>query len=798
MAKEPIAKVFDRPRVGARRYSRSPNDTTPPNAPVVGIPVAPSSDKVTVTWTYGVDAQTGISVALVELRPATDTPWTSGGTQVIVSYPTATYTFEGLIGGTGYDVRVANRDGATPSNTSAYSEIKTIITSPTAAQLAPGNIAITSSALSVTEGASFSVTVTRSGAGLLAPTVEADYVFDTFVDGTPTPSSGTLQWAGASTGARTVPATAGFVAASRNGRFRITAVRALSGTLSPTLGLSTVQVTILDNAPTGPVLQVGAGKPFTTIAAAVAAVQPGQTIEVYNGTYDEAFVTPHAGTQQQPITFKAAAGQTAVFMTGALTNAGKSGVVHLNHQWWIAGEGIQITGKSNGTTAQWTSQAALNPERGVLIRASNTQVKFKARNFKQEWFLCPDIGGATLTRVRVNGADCDISGTLDQGPPDNFDASDGWAEWLPNGPPQTLTFWLTEYSVFKRGGHACTGVTADDYLIHHCLYNNDWSATFPDNYSPGLTGYGQKCIDTNGNRGTMEDCVFLHPGQQVDAPSTQTSIDGTHILRQRRLFVLEGIGSVGCSGLEYNTLRGPGPSQIYLCHSTVWKMTGTGLGIDDSNAFVGLHGPWYIKNCIFAQCSLNPHFQKEGFPIYMEYRSTRGVPWTQKLFIDSCCFSSNQQIQIHDIDGKVGTVKGTLSQLMAAYPVNFKNCIVVDPDFVNAASPTSSDPVTALAQARANFLPRAAALLGTAVPLTQVTVGSNGGNTVTVSDGEWFRDNYGWSHLEGDDVYFQGVGTRKVTARNGNVLTLNSGISVGVGSGVYLGTTGTPNIGAVI
>ncbi|TNE68775.1 MAG: hypothetical protein EP344_00975 [Bacteroidetes bacterium] len=68
------------------------------------------------------------------------------------------------------------------------------------------------------------------------------------------------------------------------------------------------------------ILPVGPGQPYPTLPAAVAAVQPGDTIEIHAGTYNGGlFFSNLKGTPAQWITIRAAAGETVVFQGG--TNA---------------------------------------------------------------------------------------------------------------------------------------------------------------------------------------------------------------------------------------------------------------------------------------------------------------------------------------------------------------------------------------------------------------------------------------------------------------------------------------------
>ena len=242
MAKAVIAKTFARAVVGGRRYSRGPTDVIVPTVPVLADPVT-GDTVIDIAWTHGVDAETGIKETLIEIRPDGGSLWT----QAIVAYPLSAYRFTGLTASTLYDIRVANRDNA--GNVSSYSAIKTVATTGSSANLEPGVISIAVPSITAVEGQSIRVDVTRTGSGASSPVVEADWQYTGFSEGTPSPANGTLQWASGENGSQFTAGTAGLVSDQRIGTFRIAAVRALSGTIQPTLGASQISVTIRE-APT--------------------------------------------------------------------------------------------------------------------------------------------------------------------------------------------------------------------------------------------------------------------------------------------------------------------------------------------------------------------------------------------------------------------------------------------------------------------------------------------------------------------------------------------------------------------
>lgn len=244
MAKDAIAQAFKRSVIGGRRYSRAPTDTTAPEiAPVLSTPIT-TDTTISVAWTNGADSQTGIKDTSLEYRVHGTTDWTVILVTYVAGSPIgSSYTLTGLSAGTAYDIRIANRDNAATPNYSAYAST-TVSTTGSNPALEPGLISIAVPSASVLEGGQLQVTVQRTGSGASAPTVEADWNLTGFSGNVPTPSNGTLSWT--ADGLQTVQATAPAVTADRTGTLNITAVRALSGSIQPSLGTSQIPITIRD------------------------------------------------------------------------------------------------------------------------------------------------------------------------------------------------------------------------------------------------------------------------------------------------------------------------------------------------------------------------------------------------------------------------------------------------------------------------------------------------------------------------------------------------------------------------
>lgn len=524
------------------------------------------------------------------------------------------------------------------------------------------------------------------------------------------------------------------------------------------------------------------------LTAAMAAAIAGQTIRMRTATYTVGIQTGHAGTAAQLITLEADAGQSPV-ITGSLVVQSNAASVHVLHPYWVIGGGILLQGTNPGTQSGHGSAGL--PDRGVIIRASNVQIKFNQLNTKFEWILIPP--GVTTTRIRYSDMICDVSGALKSEVLDSAgqiqDTADGTATW---SDVSLASYHLIENSKFSRGGHSAAIFLCNNGRITNCVFDGNWTPQYG-----GV--YGQKGIDNYCIRSVIEDTIMMGAGQQFDNPSTSTTVQYAKNGLIRRSFILGTVAFPVVYGLGYNVFKWPGPANSRCAHTVIWNITNSAIQIGETIGSSGEEfpaGPYKFKNCIFANCATTAGSRV----LWLDFAASKngGGAWTTRFFFEKCVFTSNQNVRIFDIEGGTNIVD-TIQNLMTNFPANFKNCTIGSPSFVNAAAPsTAGNATTMVNQARANFLAQAVSCQGTAAPLA-VTVGSvTGSTTVTVDDALWFDAGMGWSHIPGDTIYFASVGSRQITAITGNVLTLNAPISVGNGVGVFLGSSATPNIGAVL
>lgn len=238
--KVPRAQTFERDaEADGYCYSRPPDDQEAPSVPV--LTATPSGDTIVVSWTPSFDALS--SILDYQLERSMD--GVSGWAQIDSPGPSELQYIDSVGNNQTRHYRIRARDNAPTPNVSAYSNVDDATTPPSAAQLQPGIISLTSGNINVVEGAGFQITAERSGAGSSAPGVLVDFEVSGLSPAA-SPATGTLTWSGTAQGQRSANIVAPMVSASDSGTIRILNARAQSGTLSPSIGVSTANITVQD------------------------------------------------------------------------------------------------------------------------------------------------------------------------------------------------------------------------------------------------------------------------------------------------------------------------------------------------------------------------------------------------------------------------------------------------------------------------------------------------------------------------------------------------------------------------
>ncbi|HEV8712663.1 MAG TPA: right-handed parallel beta-helix repeat-containing protein, partial [Candidatus Binatia bacterium] len=207
--------------------------------------------------------------------------------------------------------------------------------------------------------------------------------------------------------------------------------------------------------------------PFGSIAAAMAVAQPGDTISVRAGTYNEAVITQRAGTATLPITLRAVPGAGPVLVT-AFGRAVQ--ILHPN----IVLEGLVLDG-------QYGDRSVLDVDVGPFT-IRNSEIRRSSRD-------CVEL--ANSQSVTIGG--CRIHHCL------NWTAGRVDAHGITGSQVQDLVVQNTEIYAFTGDAiqfdpaRACPGW--DNILIQGC---NFWLAPLPssENGVPAGEVPGENAIDT--------------------------------------------------------------------------------------------------------------------------------------------------------------------------------------------------------------------------------------------------------------------------------------------------------------
>lgn len=237
-----LPQTFPAPIIAGHRHTR-PVDTTPPGVPqwpLTSSPV-PGANSIGLLWINGQDADSGIKDTQVEWSLAGSGIWHIEPLVLYALGQGVSYVIPNLSSSTSYSVRVANHNFA--GILSGYSAIQTLSTLPSVSDLAPGTIALVSSNITLQSGKPFSLAVNRTGGGITSPIVEIQYAFSG--SSLPSPANNVVQWPAGFNGIQPITGTAPVVSGSTTISLNIVSVRALSGNIAPSLGLSQANVTII-------------------------------------------------------------------------------------------------------------------------------------------------------------------------------------------------------------------------------------------------------------------------------------------------------------------------------------------------------------------------------------------------------------------------------------------------------------------------------------------------------------------------------------------------------------------------
>ncbi|PYU48200.1 MAG: hypothetical protein DMG53_07075 [Acidobacteria bacterium] len=281
-----------------------------------------STSQINLSWT----ASTGATNYIV-LRSTT-----SGGpyAQVASSVTSSSYSHTGLTASTTfyYVVQAAEAGGTSANSTQASATTQvpsvSVTISPIFVTVAP----------SATE--QFSDTVTGSN------NTAVTWAVNGVTGGNST--FGTVSTSGLYAAPATVPNPA---TATVTAVLQADPTKAASATVTISNGLAFYVSTTGNDANSG-----SSGSPWRTIQQAANAAQPGDTIYVYGGTYNEAVTINVSGNSSAGyITFRSYPGQTAIVDGTGVPVNGQTGLINIQNQNYLVVSGFEIRNYSTSSTA---------------------------------------------------------------------------------------------------------------------------------------------------------------------------------------------------------------------------------------------------------------------------------------------------------------------------------------------------------------------------------------------------------------------------------------------------------------
>lgn len=514
--------------------------------------------------------------------------------------------------------------------------------------------------------------------------------------------------------------------------------------------------------------------PLRTIGRAFALANPDDTVMVRSGTYAENLTTTRNGTAAQKITVKAYPGDVSPRVVPIANQS------HLRqqHPFWVIGEGIHFDGTNPGIDGvPPTGQ----PNPGVLISASDSEFRGKVTDSN---LINLDFTNG-IARIRIKDAHLQHSGAYNNGQPKDV----GQSLNKPEG--GTITDFLIEDTFIGEGGHAGFQIkNITNLSMIRMMARNDH----------GKYVFGT--MENKGNRaGSLNTCTNIRvrdflaqeTRQASDVPTTQmVKFSGQSLSCSGAYFLDSSSGGVAFDCLS-NADNPGGYRDEYFDHITVYKQSAEAMFRNDNNGDDA--GPIRLRNIVLKD--LQNGGSGRAFDIH--YSSLRPPPDNDPLHLFhlfGCISDVDYQIRFRDVGGPEPDETFLLSQAAGLHPGSYGNIFIEEPGFPSLALPTSTVPSEALATAATNFKALSANAVTGCLPLTTTTSAVTASQTVPVAEARWFRDNMGWAHLTGDQIYIEGFGAVNILSIAGNTLTVTAAVTCANGAKIWRGASATPRMGA--
>lgn len=493
-----------------------------------------------------------------------------------------------------------------------------------------------------------------------------------------------------------------------------------------------------------------ASRPWKTIAKANATLQPGDTVYLRGGTYNDDPIRPsRSGTSSAPIRYVAYQGERPVLTSGK--KDGLAPAIDLTGRSYIVIDGVHVDGQRAWPNARVKHFAEFSNTSYSVIQNSHFQ-------YANGWHGVRMVEGSHHNRFLNNYVD--YVGTWDDGT--GQDSGDVFQ--IKGGAHHNLVAG----NVFRRGAHNLMQIRANYNVVRDNVFDNDWSDVLG-------AGKGGRNLTLGGTRNLFENNVVRKSSEAIDEPDNagMKTEGASNIVRRNFIFSNrhEGITSEAYGGMlriENN--------RIY--HNTFYDNGGPAWGVWLYPSGELIRGNVFKNNIVYGNRRIGGadlHFRLEGNPSGLMGNS---------LVERNLIATKSPGDAIIEIRGGGGNV--SVARAEKDFPENFRGNIEAVPIFV---SPNPSSPEDfALADGSPG--------IDEAAPLTY-TANAGSGKVVALEDASYFTD--GFEIWEGDRIQIGGSAPVRIVKVDygANTVTLASEIQWEKGAPVTLEYHGkAPDIGA--
>lgn len=497
----------------------------------------------------------------------------------------------------------------------------------------------------------------------------------------------------------------------------------------------------------------GSSKAFKNVSAAAIAAEAGQTVILRGGEYREALAPKNSGAEGKYITFKAQAGEDAVF-----TGKDLSPALVLDGRSYVAIEGLKFV-----RVRRW------------MLACKTHHCVLKGNTFSQAL----DEGGSAKTGLFFEEATYNrvVDNIIDDTTQDNLALIKSDRN-------------LIEGNVFTKAKHVLWTVKGGNYNVIRRNYLHNQIQKIGEVYDCAHVGSEHQFTQENCTKHNLVEWnVFAHTASSGDhSPYAGIQYAAQEGLIRRNVFY-------DCIGPALDLTLYPEEARFNtnnrICHNVFYKNHYCGIALagrkDDKYTFEGNE----LKNNILLKTTFVRNDKRwewfkelDGKSVQIFLGGSQGY-----VFDHNMLFGGTAGEKYLIVQGSRDSKSNPPAQDLAWWKSNraevMKDLLEADPQF---ADPDKRD----------FHLKAGSPAIDAGAFLTQ-TKDAGEGAALPVLDARWFFDGYGIEGLEGDEVQIQGqakaVKIVKVDFEK-NILTLAEPLKWTAGQGVALAFSGkAPDLG---